>query len=236
MSRKYLAFDLETAKVLPDQLGDLKAHRPLGITCAATLVQEQGEAPTLWYSRGSDGAPAPQMNQVDLQALVKYLLSQVESGYTILTWNGLNFDFDILAEESGLADECKTLAWQHVDMMFDFFCRKGFPAALNNAAKGLGLAGKTEGVSGGMAPRMWAEGRHQEVLGYVGQDTLTTMQVALVAEGLGELRWLTQRGTVSTQRLVGGWLSAVSANDLPSPDVAWMDRPIPRSNFIEWLS
>ena len=50
MSRKYLAFDLETAKLLPGLSGDLKAHRPLGITCAATLTQEQGEVSIVWYS------------------------------------------------------------------------------------------------------------------------------------------------------------------------------------------
>lgn len=235
MSRKYLAFDLETAKLLPGLLGDLKAHRPLGITCAATLIQEQGEVPTVWYSRVADGTPAPQMDQVDLQALVGYLSGMVDAGYTILTWNGLNFDFDILAEESGLTNECKALAWQHVDMMFDFFCRRGFMVGLNNSAKGLGLPGKTEGMTGDMAPRLWAEGKHKEVLGYVGQDVLTTMQVALVAEGRGELRWVTQRGTVSVQPLVGGWLPVVSANDLPSPDVAWMDRPMNRVHFVEWL-
>ena len=62
------------------------------------------------------------------------------------------------------------------------------------------------------------------------------MQVALAAEGLGELRWVTRQGDVRSQNLVGGWLSAVTANELPFPDIAWMDRPIPRANFIEWLS
>ena len=35
MDRKYLVFDIETAKVLPDGEQDIKAHRPLGIACAA---------------------------------------------------------------------------------------------------------------------------------------------------------------------------------------------------------
>jgi len=177
MSRQYLAFDLEIAKNLPEGPIDLKSHRPLGIACAATLYPEQGETPTLWYSLASDDNPASQMNQFDLRTLVNYLSSMVNAGYTILTWNGLNFDFDILAEESGLSDQCKALAWQHVDMMFDFFCRKGFWVGLNSSAKGLGLPGKTEGMSGEMAPRLWAEGKHQSVLDYAGQDVVTTMQV-----------------------------------------------------------
>lgn len=30
--------------------------------------------------------------------------------YTLLTWNGCGFDFDILAEESGMHEQCKALA------------------------------------------------------------------------------------------------------------------------------
>ena len=159
----------------------------------------------------------------------------VESGFTIVTWNGLSFDFDILAEESGLVDQCKALAWQHVDMMFDFFCRRGFPVALDAAAKGLGLQGKTEGMSGSMAPRLWSEGKHQEVLVYVGQDALTTMQVALVAERLGRLRWVTGKDTVSSQSLTGGWLPAITANSLPLPETSWMNDPMSRTHFVAWL-
>lgn len=34
MPRKYVAFDIETAKILPAVVSELKAHRPLGIACA----------------------------------------------------------------------------------------------------------------------------------------------------------------------------------------------------------
>ena len=37
MNRKYLAFDIETAKVQPPDERDWKSDRPLGISCAATL-------------------------------------------------------------------------------------------------------------------------------------------------------------------------------------------------------
>jgi hypothetical protein len=30
MMRRYIAFDIETAKVLPEEAGDLLSHRPLG--------------------------------------------------------------------------------------------------------------------------------------------------------------------------------------------------------------
>jgi len=49
--------------------------------------------------------------------LVRYLEDQVAHGYGVLTWNGLGFDFVVLAEESGMLQECRALALSHVDMM-----------------------------------------------------------------------------------------------------------------------
>ena len=40
--RKYLAFDLEIAREIPEG-GDWKANRPLGISCAATLASDTGQ-------------------------------------------------------------------------------------------------------------------------------------------------------------------------------------------------
>ena len=63
--------------------------------------------------------------QGEVGSLVDYLACQVVAGYTILTWNGLSFDFNVLAEESGMHDECAELALNHVDMMFHIFCLRG---------------------------------------------------------------------------------------------------------------
>ena len=40
MGPKYLSFDIEIAKDLPDGMADLMAYRPLGLTCAATLASD----------------------------------------------------------------------------------------------------------------------------------------------------------------------------------------------------
>jgi hypothetical protein len=95
---------------------------------------------------------------VDLQALVGYPSRKAASGYAIVTWNEPSFVFDILAEESGLAAECKDLAWNHLDLMFDFFCRRGFVVGLDKVAQGMGLEGKTAGISDAMVPCLWTEG------------------------------------------------------------------------------
>ena len=231
--RNYLALDLETAKILPDEVGDLLAHRPLGIACAATWT-DGDDAPGFIYSTDAAGRPAPSLRREDASAWVDVLLERVAAGHTLLTWNGAGFDFDILAEESGRLEDCRRLALDHVDMMFHLFCAKGFPVGLASAAAALGL-GKTAGMDGAMAPHMWRGGEHQRVLDYAGQDCRVTLQIALAAERAGRFDWITRRGSRSSLDLPGGWLTVRRALELPEPDVSWMDNPWPRSKFTGWL-
>ncbi len=51
MKRKYLAFDIETAKMVEDE-SDWRSCRPLGISCAATLLSDSSEL-VLWHG-GAD--------------------------------------------------------------------------------------------------------------------------------------------------------------------------------------
>src|SRR5262245_42553000 len=93
IARKYLAFDIETAKDVPGDFAQWRLHRPLGIICAATCVSDSESR--VRYSTGADGQPAPQMTQADVRELVRYLVIMASQGYTILTWNGASFDFDV---------------------------------------------------------------------------------------------------------------------------------------------
>ena len=134
MACKYLAFDIETAKDVPGEEFNWRAHRPLGISCAATLASDTDQ-PLLWHAKTRDGLPEKQMSREDAQGLVQYLSGMEARGFSILTWNGLSFDFNILAEESGDAASCKECALGHVDMMFHVFCSLGYPVALDKAAR-----------------------------------------------------------------------------------------------------
>ena len=125
------------------------------------------------------------MSRQEAAGLVEYLTAQVGHGYTVATWNGMGFDFDILAEESGMLAECRELAVNHVDMMFHILCRLGFGVSLNAAAKGMNLPGKPEGMNGAMAPVLWAEGKRETVLEYVAQDVRTTAELATECEACG---------------------------------------------------
>ena len=236
MARRYLAFDIETAKDVPGEDFNWRPHRPLGISCAATLGEPDSSEVRLWHGKTSDGKPARQMTRDDAAAFVQYLCKMADDGFTILTWNGLGFDFDILAEESAGAANCHECALGHVDMMFHIVCSLGYPVALEKGAQGMGLPGKPAGMTGIQAPKLWAEGRHNEVLDYVAQDVRTAhCKSRSSAEQRRRFEWITRKGTRSTMPLPKGWLTVREALRLPEPDTSWMTKPLKRRDFTSWL-
>ena len=60
MQHKYIAFDLETAKVQVPNLKDWMADRPLGISCAATYA-DGANGPVLWHGGTRHTHPATKM-------------------------------------------------------------------------------------------------------------------------------------------------------------------------------
>lgn len=231
---KFLAFDIETAKEVPGDDFNWKPHRPLGISCLASMSSDDAE-PRVWYSRLPDGTPAPQMSREDVAAFIDDLLQARNAGYTPLTWNGLGFDLDVLAEESGCHAACVDLARGHIDMMFHVVCEKGFPVALANAAAGLKVAGKTAGVTGLDAPGLWKRGEYDRVMQYVAQDVRVTLAVAAESLRSKALAWRTRRGTISRMPLAAGWLTVNDALRLPEPDTSWMTNPLGRDSFTAWM-
>ena len=233
----YLAFDIETAKIT--ESGDnLNADRPLGICCyALAWLDGNGSVQTYTgHGRDNDGKPTRQMRREECAELVQNLLRQsYVTDSTLLTHNGSGFDLDILAEESGMHAECVDLAMNSVDTMLHFLCMKGFPVGLDAIAKGMGLSGKTEGMSGQLAPVLWAEGRYEEVLAYVKQDAISTLKTALRVEQIGEVRWIAKSGRLNAMPL-SKWVTAREALTLPLPDTSWMTNPMPRSKFIAWMA
>lgn len=234
-ARKYLAFDIETAKELPGDFSLWRNHRPLGISCAATWASD-ADAVRRWHSKTSDGTPAKTMSPKDAKELVDYLRAMADQGYTILTWNGASFDFDVLAEEADAKDDCRACAHEHVDMMFHIVCLLGYPISLEKAAQGLGLPGKSEGMKGGEAPALWAAGEFEKVLTYVAQDVRLALQIAAECEKRKQFAWITQRGMSKFERLPRGWLTVREALKLPVPDTSWMKTPMTRASFIAWMN
>jgi hypothetical protein len=63
------------------------------------MLLGDSDQPKLWHG-GDRTLPADRMSREETAALVRYLSEKVEHGYTLLTWNGVGFDFDVLAEEA----------------------------------------------------------------------------------------------------------------------------------------
>ncbi len=154
---QYLAFDIETARIT-DDASDWKSQRPLGISCAATLLAD-ADQPTLWHGGTDRASPKDRMSREEAAALVRYLEEQAEAGYT---------DPHLERARVRLRHPCRGISdaspnaapWRsnHVDMMFHVFCRLGHGVGLDAAARGMGVAGKPEGMRGELAPVLWAEG------------------------------------------------------------------------------
>jgi hypothetical protein len=232
--KKMVSFDIEIAKDLPEDFDSFKDYRPLGISCAAAMTHDEQTA--TWYGGKGGGTFADRMTTAEVVEMVDYLWDLRQRGYQIYTWNGLGFDFDILFEESGGDARCKELAWTHVDMMFHFFCIKGFAISLDKASKGMGLSGKTEGMNGALAPKLWRDGQHEQVLDYVAQDARATLELAKLCEAELKVRWTSNRGFKQECPLPQGWLPVDQAQKLPEADTSWMATPWPRSKFTGWLA
>ena len=250
---KYLSFDIEIVKELPEN-EDWEQYRPLGISCAATL-RSGDPRPLKWFPNMGRGRPDEgAMSKPELHKLIDYMDEQMSFDFIPLTWNGLKFDFDVLAEESDDAVSCRKLALNHVDMMFHFFCLKGYPLSLKAASKGMKLEGKTEGMSGALAPVLWA-GNYERldkleerklfqlteqemktlVLEYVGQDVIATLQLAEAIDKAKRLNWTSKKGRLNSAVFPDGFLTVSAALKLPRPSISWMNDPIMRESFYEWV-
>jgi hypothetical protein len=236
---KVLAFDLEIVKEIPEGVENWRDVRPLGISCAATLMNDNALSNLFFHKEKDTGDPiSGGMTQQELKYMVQDLMYMVnDGGYTIITWNGLGFDFDVLAEESGMYEECKKLALNHIDMAFHFLCVKGYMIGLEAAATGLGFGGKMAGMSGGMAPQLWASPNLKDrlrVLRYVHQDVVTTLEVYEESSEIRRIPWTSRSGKPNTFWL-REWLPVKDCLDIPAPDTSWMDKPFVREDFYAWI-
>ncbi len=230
----YVAFDLEIADDLPGD--DEEMRHDLGITCAAT-VTDTGRT-RVWHDNYAE-----RMSKERACELVKYLATQhAENGKTIVTWNGLGFDFRVLQEASGMNVICQSLAINHIDIAFHMLCDKGFMCKLDKAAQGMNMEGKTEGMTGAIAPELWRRDRASQdmVLEYVKQDAVVTAELYERILEDRQMRWVTGRGNLGywyPQMSEGRLLTVGEAVTLEQPDVSWMDDPSiwDRNRFYGWV-
>jgi len=234
---KVAAFDLEIVKEIPEGTEDWRTLRPLGISCAAVLSNTEPLSALFYHKEKDTGLPeSGAMTQEEVQYLVKDLMWLVENGSYIITWNGLSFDFDVLAEESGMFEECKELAMNHIDMAFHFLCIKGYMIGLESAATGLGFGGKMAGMSGAFAPQLWASHMLKDrlrVLRYVHQDAVSTLEVFEQSSDLQRIPWIARSGKPNIFYFKE-WLPVKDCLNIQKPDTSWMDNPIIREDLYAW--
>ena len=269
---KLVSFDLEIAKELPDKQcssclseniaisgkeamcgncgkigsiydfrSDWKNHRPLGITCAASAYQRAtGIEYFYWHM-------PDRINQKTAQSMVKDLQRMTnDEGFSIVGWNSCAFDFDVLAEESGLYNECAELALNHIDLMFVVTTLRGHWLGLDKAAKGANIQGKLKSVmlsngqilndmSGGKAPALWKAGEYQAVLDYLADDVRSTLELAQWIETNKKIQWTSDKGyhqefDVPKLYTVRECLE-LSRDTVPK----WVTEPIKLKSMMEWI-
>ncbi len=244
MKNKLIAFDIKIAKKIKSKEDFRKLG--LGISCSATAVREQVGIKTAYYL----GGPRIPTSEVICRKLVTTLQEFASSGYTIVTVNGLGFDFRILAEESGMVEECAELALNHhCDLMFVSVCALGWRVGLDILAVGAGVEGKKlvvtlndgselVGMDGLQAPKLWAAGEHNAVLDYLAQNVRATLEIAEVAihPDCGYLRWVSGSEKPWQIHLPRGELPTVAkCLTWQLPDTDWMTAPPTRAELVAWM-
>lgn len=235
---KYVAFDIEIAEMIPEGCDDWTSAQP-GISCAATLTSD-GEL-GLWHGARVGDRYAKRMYHTELIVLVDFLRTKLDDGYVPVTWNGAGFDFRVLEQEAPFGwprAESRRMALDGIDPAFAMFCAKGFMVGLDATAKGMGLAGKLEGMGGALAPKMWAGSLadQERVLTYVAQDARTTAEVYERILCEERLFWLSKNGVVRRWALPWSVIPTVrEALELPLPNTSWMTDPWKREKFVGWL-
>ena len=235
---RYLTFDLEIWRVLPDDIDNWASQPDLGISCQAVMSDD--------FYLQFDGRynENGRLTRESCRQFVRILLHFVRKGYTLVTFNVLAFDFRILAEESGMYSECAALAWKHVDIMFLVVALKGHWVGLDTACKGMGIKGKQSEVylndgtlitnmQGSLAPKLWQSNEYTAVSQYLAEDVRSLLDLTHALKRKGTLEWVSRANklqtlTVSLDRVSKAWT-------YDTPDNSWMTNPPNRNSMVKWM-
>jgi hypothetical protein len=240
---KFVAFDIETAREAPEDKDD---SYDLGVTCVGTcIVEGTDRIARTWHGGKWFGRYEERMPEDKVTEFVGWLLAMTDRGYDIVSWNGLGFDFRVMAESApGIRGMAVDLALDSIDPFYAMLCEKGFGIGLATAAEGMMVEGKADGMDGLDAIEMWQgpPSDQRRVLEYVKQDAETTANVYEAVVAAGHLRWTSRSGRTNYWRpvlkVVGDrpfrMLTVEEASALPEPDTSWMTDPWPRSDFYGW--
>jgi len=228
---KLLSFDLEISNEFEDEAGHPRSYREMGISCAAVLA-EDSSVPVYWHS-------PDRLSEQVVARMVDDLEDYVNNGYTLVTWNGLAFDFRTVAENAPVEyfSRVCALARNHWDIMLQFVITKGYRLGLDACAKGCNVQTKKDldGGHGENVPRLWREGRYEEVLYYLGGDVETTMQVAKFVRDNRGFDWVSKSGRNNSVTL-GRPLIVSECMSRRVPPQSWITDPPKIEDMAGWMT
>jgi len=215
------------------------------VTCASTRLEVPGRPPhtVLWHS--SFGT---QMNPASLAAMVEYLYALHVTGTPIVTFNGAGFDFRVVHDQLAAGKEPEaarlavTLALEHLDIMFQFTCEKGYYASMQSFLDGMGHTGKS--MSGLEAIELWTGSSatlttKRVVLDYCARDVecLSDLRNAIIETGgCHRVAKTSKRRTMWTVPTLHSVQDALLRREMRPPDTTWMDNPPDPHTMIGWCN
>jgi hypothetical protein len=228
------SFDLEL-------FDDYSSEKPMSQLTISCLALAQANSRT-WFSYAEDYG---RMDRKMLEQVVRKFMALAERGHIFVTWNGAAFDFQVLAYQSGMIDECAKLAlYHHVDMMALVTLIKGYRLGLDAALAKLGIQkrhtvtlknGETfNDMGGAFAPKMWREGETNAVLQYLEGDVREPLVLAEHIIQNKNVTWTSNSGRpmfCRTQFLT----LAEAIKTLSREDVSWMSNPVTAAQLVEWM-
>ncbi|MFT5133988.1 MAG: hypothetical protein ACI9SC_002461 [Gammaproteobacteria bacterium] len=229
---KLLSFDIEISDVF--ELGrneDMGKYAPFHISVAATAVQEGEER--IWFSEDEKGTPALNLTRQQAHELLEYLDEMQQQEFMVCAWNGLSFDLRWIGHQADDMALAARIALKSYDPMFQFFNQAGFPVALAKVAQSMGVS-QEKLMDGADAPKEWCAGNHQKVMDYCLGDCQMTNQVVLAIQKAKKVQWMTAKGKISSKPMPRLKTVEEVIQD-PEPDQSWMDTPMPRLKFYQWV-
>ena len=157
-TERLIGLDIETVKPFP-QGEDWRDHRPLGIS---VLAISSMVAHTQFYAAGDDGYPGYAMELYQAADLVDQLQYFIHEGATLVTWNGMGFDWPVIAEESGRLEDVRELARNHNRHDVPRFLRQRVPVEPESRRRGYEGRNEVGGRGRGAGARsvgLWGQGR-----------------------------------------------------------------------------
>jgi hypothetical protein len=229
---KLLSFDIEISDVF--ELGkheDIEKYAPFHISVAATAIHDGEEQ--VWYSEDEEGRPSLNLTQQRAHELLEYLDEMQQKEFMVCAWNGLSFDLKWIGHQADDMALAARIALKSYDPMFQFFNQAGFPVGLARVAQAMGIS-QEKLMDGADAPKEWRAGNCQKVMDYCLGDCQMTNLIVRAIQKSRQVLWVTAKGYISSKPMPRLKPVEDVIKD-PEPDQSWMDKPIPKSKFYEWL-